>query len=58
MWVSNEELERIGDMAQTDDALLAMLVEWNNTKDWGEQDMILSKIVHYVKEKDANESQS
>jgi hypothetical protein len=55
MWVEPEELERIGHLAQTDDKLLAMLVEWNDTRDWGEQDMILSKIVHYVKEKDKNE---
>jgi succinate dehydrogenase flavin-adding protein (antitoxin of CptAB toxin-antitoxin module) len=55
MWVEPEELERIGYLAQTDDKLLAMLVEWNDTRDWGEQDMILSKIVHYVKEKDKNE---
>lgn len=54
MWVSHEELERIGEMAQTDDKLLAMLVEWNdNMKDWGAQDMIMSKIVNYVKEKDS-----
>jgi hypothetical protein len=51
-----EELERIGQMAQTDDKLLAMLVEWNeNMKDWGMQDQILCKIVNYVKEKDNNE---
>lgn len=55
MWVSHEELERIGEMALTDDKLLAMLVEWNdNIKDWGTQDMIMSKIVNYVKEKDSN----
>jgi len=54
MWVSHEELERIGEMAQTDDKLLAMLAEWNdNMKDWGAQDMIMSKIVNYVKEKDS-----
>lgn len=53
MWVSNEELERIGELALSDEKLLAMLVEWNeNTKDWGMQDMIMSKIMHYVKEKD------
>ncbi len=54
MYMTNEELERIGDMAQTDDKLLAMLVEWNdNMNDWGMQDMIMSKIVNYVKEKDS-----
>ena len=53
MYMTNEELERIGEMAQTDDKLLAMLVEWNeNMKDWGAQDMIMSKIVNYVKEKE------
>jgi hypothetical protein len=57
MWVSNEDLERVGDLAQTDDKLLAMLVEWNDTKDWGEQDMILSKIMSYVKETYNNEQQ-
>lgn len=56
--MTHEELERIGEMAQTDDKLLAMLVEWNeNMKDWGAQDMIMSKIVNYVKEKDRNEQQ-
>lgn len=49
MWMEPEELERIGDLAQTDDKLLAMLVEWNDTRDWGQQDMIMSKIVNYVK---------
>jgi len=58
MYMTHEELERIGEMAQTDDKLLAMLVEWNeNMKDWGAQDMIMSKIVNYVKEKDRNEQQ-
>jgi hypothetical protein len=57
MWVSNEELERVGDLAQSDDKLLAMLVEWNDTKDWGEQDMIMSKIMNYVKETYSNEQQ-
>jgi hypothetical protein len=57
--MTHEELERIGEMAQSDDKLLAMLVEWNeNMKDWGAQDMIMSKIVNYVKEKEANEEQS
>lgn len=59
MYMTHEELERIGEMAQSDDKLLAMLVEWNeNMKDWGAQDMIMSKIVNYVKEKEANEEQS
>lgn len=59
MWISHEELERIGDMAQTDDKLLAMLVEWNeNMKDWGLQDQIMCKIVNYVKEKDIANEQS
>jgi hypothetical protein len=57
MWVSQEELERVGDLAQSDDTLLSMLVEWNDTKDWGEQDMILSKIMRYVKETYNNEQQ-
>ena len=49
-----DELERIGELAQTDDKLLAMLVEWNeNMKDWGLQDQIMCKIVNYVKEKDS-----
>jgi len=57
--MTHEELERIGEMAQSDDKLLAMLVEWNeNMKDWGAQDMIMSKIVNYVKEKEVNEKQS
>jgi len=50
-------LERVGDLAQSDDKLLAMLVEWNDTKDWGEQDMIMSKIMNYVKETYSNEQQ-
>jgi hypothetical protein len=59
MYMTHEELERIGEMAQSDDKLLAMLVEWNeNMKDWGAQDMIMSKIVNYVKEKEVNEDQS
>jgi hypothetical protein len=59
MYMTHEELERIGEMAQSDDKLLAMLVEWNeNMKDWGAQDMIMSKIVNYVKEKEVNEKQS
>jgi len=58
MWVSNEELERVGDLAKSDDKLLAMLVEWNeNMKDWGAQDMIMSKIMNYVKETYNNEQQ-
>jgi hypothetical protein len=58
MWVSNEELERVGDLAKSDDKLLAMLVEWNeNMKDWGAQDMIMSKIMNYVKETYSNEQQ-
>ena len=59
MWVSNEELERIGELALSDEKLLAMLVEWNeNTKDWGIQDQILCKIVNYVKEKDNETNKS
>lgn len=58
MHMTHEELERIAEMSLTDDKLLAMLVEWNeNMKDWGAQDMIMSKIVNYVKEKDRNEQQ-
>jgi hypothetical protein len=52
MWISHDELERIADIAQTNDKLLSMLVEWNDTKDWGLQDQILCKIVSYVKELD------
>ena len=59
MYMTHEELERIGEMAQSDDKLLSMLVEWNeNMKDWGAQDMIMSKIVNYVKEKDSSNEQS
>lgn len=55
MYMTNEELERIGDMAQTDDKLLAMLVEWNDhMNDWGLQDQIMCKIINYVKEKDSS----
>ena len=58
MYMTNEELERIGELALSDEKLLAMLVEWNeNMKDWGQQDMIMSKIVHYVKELDAKNEQ-
>ena len=57
MWMEPEELERIGQLAQTDDKLLSMLVEWNeNTNDWGLQDQILCKIVNYVKEMDSKTS--
>jgi len=56
MWVSQEELERIGELAQTDDKLLSMLVEWNeNMKDWGLQDQIMCKIINYVKEKESTD---
>jgi|694.fasta_scaffold00313_5 hypothetical protein len=55
MWVSAEELKRIGDLAQHDDVLLSMIVEWNDTSDWGLQDQLLCKIVHYVKEMDQKE---
>jgi hypothetical protein len=56
--MTNEELERIGELALSDEKLLGMLVEWNeNTKDWGMQDMIMSKIVNYVKELDSKNEQ-
>ena len=58
MYMTNEELERIGELALSDEKLLGMLVEWNeNTKDWGMQDMIMSKIVNYVKELDSKNEQ-
>lgn len=46
-----EMLQDIAKMAMNDDHLLALLVEWNDTKDWSEQDMVYSKIVHYYKDK-------
>lgn len=51
MWANQEMLEKIADLAMKDDYLLSMLVEWNETQDWGEQDMIFSKIVSYSKDK-------
>lgn len=46
-----EMLQDIAKMAMNDDHLLSMLVEWNDTQDWAEQDMIYSKIVNYYKDK-------
>ena len=51
MWANQEMLEKIADLAMKDDHLLAMLVEWNETQDWGMQDLIFCKIVNYSKDK-------
>jgi hypothetical protein len=50
MWASQETLERIAELAMKDDHLLSMLVEWNETQDFGEQDMIFCKIMNYYKD--------
>ena len=55
MYVEYEALNEAAALAMTDDKLLAMMVEWNETTDWAQQDMILCKIMNYVKEyKEAN----
>jgi hypothetical protein len=54
MWASQETLEQIAELAMKDDHLLSMLVEWNETQDFGEQDMIFCKIMHYAKDKIAD----
>jgi hypothetical protein len=51
MWVDFNTLDTIAKLAQDDDKLLSMLVEWNETSDWGQQDMVMSKIMNYVKDK-------
>lgn len=55
MYVDFEMLDNAAKLAMTDDKLLSMMVEWNETKDWAEQDMILCKIMNYVKEIETNE---
>ena len=55
MYVDYDSLTEAARLAVTDDKLLAMMVEWNETNDWAQQDMILCKIMNYVKEyKEAN----
>jgi pyridoxal/pyridoxine/pyridoxamine kinase len=55
MYVDYDSLTEAARLAMTDDKLLAMMVEWNETNDWAQQDMILCKIMNYVKEyKEAN----
>jgi hypothetical protein len=51
MYANLEMLEKIADLAMNDDYLLSLLVEWNETQDWGEQDMVFSKIMNYVEPK-------
>ena len=46
-----EMLQDIAKMAMNDDHLLSMLVEWNDTQDWGMQDLVYSKILRYYKDK-------
>jgi hypothetical protein len=58
MYVDYEMLDEAAKLAMTDDKLLSMMVEWNNTSDWGMQDLILCKIMNYVKEKKENELQA
>ena len=50
MYVDYDSLNEAARLAMQDDKLLAMMVEWNETQDWAEQDMILCKIMNYVKE--------
>lgn len=50
MYVDYDMLTEAARIAVNDDKLLAMMVEWNETNDWSEQDMILCKIMNYVKE--------
>lgn len=50
MYVDYDSLTEAARLAVTDDKLLAMMVEWNETNDWAQQDMILCKIMNYVKE--------
>ena len=58
MWANQEMLEKIADLAMKDDHLLAMLVEWNETQDWGMQDLVFCKIVNYVKDINNEENKS
>lgn len=51
MYVDYDMLTEAARIAVEDDKLLAMMVEWNETSDWSEQDMILCKIMNYVKER-------
>lgn len=50
MYVDYDMLTEAARIAVNDDKLLAMMVEWNETNDWAQQDMILCKIMNYVKE--------
>lgn len=51
MYANLETLEKIAELAMNDDYLLSLLVEWNETQDWGEQDMVFAKIMNYVEPK-------
>lgn len=56
MYIDYESLNEAATLAMNDDKLLSMMIEWNETNDWAEQDMILCKIMNYVREyKEANQ---
>ena len=58
MYANLEMLEKIADLAMNDDYLLSLLVEWNETQDWGMQDLVFCKIVNYVKDINNEENKS
>lgn len=50
MWVDHDMLTEAANIALQDPKLLAMMSDWNNSKDYGEQDMMLCSIMNYVKD--------
>lgn len=54
MYIDAIQLQEAARMAMLDPVLLKMMSDWNNSRDYGEQDMLLCSVMNYVKEKKAS----
>jgi hypothetical protein len=48
MYTSDETLLKVFDASQDDEYVQKLLREWNEETDWGQKDMLMSKLVNYV----------
>lgn len=50
MYVDDEILMKAAELAMKEPELLALMQEWNKEQDWGAKDLLLCKVIRYVKD--------
>lgn len=48
MYVDDNALLKVFKASENDEYIQKLLREWNEEKEWGQKDMLMSKIISYV----------